>query len=516
MYVPDSLVAVLAALLVASVVVPAAAMAATPESVVATQQSAGTDSLTCGFSRSATADEGTNPNVSITTWVAPGSAYGELENASAIAAATDAERVTPLGDDEPTVATTDTAVHRIELNGSAVGFLDRLAAQERGSPTENFRHLVREEGIEFRYIGPSACPPRLALNETVERGSLRVVADRENETLYVLLDVDEAVYQRPGSSSGADDWDWGHHAISLELERSSGLVAESVTAESHYDAEDSQVTFAAETEGLVRASAKSNQTVRGHTSVAPGTEIRVQLRPVEAPTGRLNATTTANLSKGFDAEFDLSDVGDALYTVQVVGMGRDEDFRRTTLVAVGNASGAAVYAGTPESEGLALDDLSVATTHGGFAVVRNASGGIVGVSEYLDPGSASPRPDLRPPIRSSQTVTVTLYRDANGNRTFDSADEPYRANGSVVSDTTNVTIEGEPPEVPTTGTTTTLEIPETRTATATTSTPATETKTKVFTDTTATTTTPSTVPGFGAVGTVVALLASLAVLRWRR
>jgi len=515
---PDSLTAVLAALLVASAVVPAVSVATTPESAVTTHQSNGSKSLACGFAAGSTASDGdAERNVSITTWVAPGAAYDELRNASAITAATDAGRVTPLDDDEPTVATTDIAVHRIELNGSAVGLLDRLAAQDRGSPTENFRAVVQGEGVQFHYVGPTACPPELALNETIERGALRVVPDRENGTLHIVLDVDRAAYYSLGSDTEIEDdnkWDWGRHAITLKMPKSSGLVTENVSVRTDYDADDPEATFAAETEGLVRASAESNQTVRGHTTVAPGTEIRVQLRPVEASTEKLNATATVNRSRGFDARFDLSGVGDALYTVRVLDMERDEDFRRTTLVAVGNATGAAIYAGTPESEGLALDDLSVATTHGGFAVVRNASGGIVGVSEYLDPGSASPKPDLRPPIRSNQTVTVTLYRDANGNRTFDAADEPYRANGSVVSDTTNVTIEGEPPDVPTTKTTTTLETPETRTPTATTSTPATETN--VFTDTTATATTPSTVPGFGAVGAMVALLGSLAVLRWRR
>jgi hypothetical protein len=218
---------------------------------------------------------------------------------------------------------------------------------------------------------------------------------------------------------------------------------------------------------------------------------------------------TVNRSREFAAQFDLSGVGDSLYTVRVLGMERNEDFRETTLVAVGNATGAAVYAGTPESEGLVLDDLSVATTHGGFAVVRNASGGVVGVSEYLEPGSASPRPDLRPPIRSNQTVTVTLYRDTNENRTFDAADEPYRADGSVVGDTTNVTIEGAPPEVPTTETTTTLATVERRTATET----ATETETAVFTDTT--TTTATGVPGFGLIAAAVALVGTVLVLRRR-
>lgn len=495
------------------------------------------DAVTCSFAGRAGSGDG-DRNVSVTTWVAPASAHDELRNASAVADAVDAGRVTSLDPEDPTVATTDLAVHRIELNGSATDLLDRLTAQDRGSPTANFRALVQGEGVAFRYSGPSACPPRLALNETVERGALWVVPDRANESLWVVADVDELVYYalRSDTEFAPDDrWDWGHHGVSLALRRSSGLVGANVTAESHYEAEDPRATFLARSEGLVRLSAGGNRTVRGRTTVAPGTEIRVQLRPVEAPTDRLNATTTVNRTGGFAAAFDLSGVDDgALYTVRVAGMERDEDFRRTTLVAVGNATGAAVHAGTPESEGLSLDDVSAATTHGGFAVVRNASGGVVGVSEYLDPGAASPKPDLRPPVRTNQTVTVALYRDANGNRTFDPDDEPYRANGSVVRDTANVTIEGEPPEVPTTATpVTTTTLVTTTTVTPTTTdgrttagatsaterpagTEATPNEGATTAKTTTAETTGTTVPGFGpAVGAIAVLLALAAFGRRR-
>ena len=181
---------------------------------------------------------------------------------------------------------------------------------------------------------------RSALNETIERGALRVVPDRENGTLHIVLDVDRAAYYSLGSDTEIEDdnkWDWGRHAITLKMPKSSGLVTENVSVRTDYDADDPEATFAAETEGLVRASAESNQTVRGHTTVAPGTEIRVQLRPVEASAEKLNATTTVNRSRGFAARFDLSGVGDALYTVRVLGTERDEDFRKTTLIAVENA-----------------------------------------------------------------------------------------------------------------------------------------------------------------------------------
>lgn len=514
---PVPLVAVLAVLLVASAVVPAVSVGAPPESVATAQRSDVPNSLACGFGAgSATLNDG-DRNVSVTTLVAPESADGELENASAILAAMDAGRVTALGTDDPTVATSDLVIHRFELNGSATDLLDRLAARDRGSPTENFRALVREDGVEFAYHGPTACPPEMALNATVERGALRVVPDRENGALHVLLDLDEAAYYSRGGDTEIEDdhrWDRGHHSIRLSLRRSSGLVAENVTANAHYDADDPGATFEARTEGLVRLSAASDRTIRGHATVAPGSEIRVQLRPVEASTGQLNATATVNRSRGFAAEFDLSGVDDALYTVRVVGMKRDEDIRRTTLVAVGNATGAAVYAGVPESDGVALDDLSVATTDGGFAVVRNASGGVIGVSEYLDPGGASPKPDLRPPVRTNQTVSVTLYRDSNDDRAFDSADDPYRANGSVVRATTNVTTEDEPPAVSTTATTTESPASTRRNETAVTRTTAVPRISGVAP--TKTTATSAPIPGFGPVVAVVALLGSLAVLGRRR
>ncbi|MFC7082096.1 DUF7282 domain-containing protein [Halorussus caseinilyticus] len=523
--------AALVALLVASAVVPALSVGATPQSVAPTPASVtshpqnGPQSLTCavGVGSGLATAEDPDRNVSVSTWVAPGSADDELTDASAIADATSAGRVTPL-DGDATVAPIDLAVHRIDLNGSAVGLLDRLGAQDRGSPTANFRALVREAGVEFEYSGPTACPPRLALNETVERGALRVVPDRRDGALFLVVDVGRAAYYALGSDTELapdDRWDYGHHAVRLGLRKSSGLVAENVTAEAHYDVGETRAQFAAETEGLVRLSPGANATIRGRATVAPGTEIRVRLRPVEAPTGVLNATATVNRSRGFAARFDLSGVGDdALYAARMVEAERDEDYRRTTLVAVGNATGGTLFVGTPESEGLRIDDVSAATTDGGFVVVRNASGGIVGVSEFFGPGRRFPKPDLRPPIRSDQNASVTLYRDSNGNRTFDPADEPYRANGSVVRGIANVTIEGSPPEVPTTRTTTTLGMPERRTAAAT-ETPEAPTRTAETptsaTETTDGDTTASTtrVPGFDSAAAVLALLASLVALRRR-
>lgn len=499
------------ALLVASLVAPA--IPVTP-----TGAADAPESVACGLGTSVT-DE-SNASISITTWVAPAGAADELRNASAVTAAIDAGTMRPAsGEDGRAVTNGDLVVHRIRLNGSASRLLDRLAAENRGSSTENFRALVREEGVRFRYVGPTACPPRIVLNATIERGALRIVPDRRNETLYLLVDVDDVVFDRPtGDENAADAWDWGRHAVSLSLRTTGGLVTENVTAEADYDVRPREVTFEAPTPGLLRASGGSNLTIRGHTNAVAGTQLRVTLRPVAAATDPLTATAIANGSGNFSVPVNLSAAGEsALYAVTVAGPDRDET--ATPLVAVGNATGAVVRASQSGSDGRSLYGVAVTTTDGGFVVVENASGAVVGRSEYLSPGTALPDVDLHPPMTTDGNLTVTAYRDVDDDRTFDAEDEPYRVNGSVVRDTASVVIEGEPP----TDTTRTTRPPSSEQSTATTdgvrrSTSVTETTRPTAATETIhrhTSTTPKDVslPGFDGVSVIVAVLVSASLVR---
>lgn len=299
------LVAVLVVVLSTTPVVAATGVQGPPGERVATTV---TDGCTGGVD--ATTANGTT-DVSIDALVAPGFAYDRLRNASAVAAAMDEGILVTAP--ENSVAEGDVAVHRIELSGNATGLMDRLAAQQRGSPTANFQALVETDGINFGYIGPSTCPPEMALNETIDRGALRVVPDRRTDTLYVLVDVDEAVYERDGERS-TEKWVLQMHHMKLTLQPSSGLVSREVSARDHYDVERARATFSeAGDDSHLSLDAAPERTVGGRTNVAAGRNLTVDLAFEDGST--MTRTVTVHVHhdewdpyRQYHATFDLSNV----------------------------------------------------------------------------------------------------------------------------------------------------------------------------------------------------------------
>lgn len=480
------------ALLVVSLVVAGAGAGAGTGVAAAASPDAGLSAApadrvraTCPAFAAGSVADGENASLNTTTLTAPATTYDRLRNASAIRRAGERGLLSPasvgnLSHEERVVALGDVAVHRIALNGSAITLLDRLAAQDRGSPTANFRALVTQEGIEFRYAGPTACPPPLALNASSEAGAFRVVPDRERGILYVLLDTDDALYYPPGGADSgepsADRGRWGHHMIGLTLRTSSGLVERNVSTASHYEVEERRVAFRSKHRGLLARAAEPNQPIAGRTTVAPGTTLTIRLEPITAGAPPVNTTATVNRSRAFATTVDLSDAPEgAIYAVSIPGVEpRSTAEPIAPIVAVGNATGAIARVSDQRTTGEVLYDVAVATTDGGFVVARNASGGVVARSDYLKPGIAYPQLVPRPQLRENQTVTVVAYHDANGNRAFDAADEPYRVDGTVVRDAANVTIR-EDPDPPEQTTTTTTTPSTTTTSTTTTTTTATGT-----------------------------------------
>lgn len=137
---------------------------------------------------------------------------------------------------------------------------------------------------------------------------------------------------------------------------------------------------------------------------------------------------------------------------------------------------------------------------GGFVVVYNASGGIVGVSEYLDNGTHEDVTLEVSPEFSRSQVAVAEVRADDGDESFNaSADAPYtNDNGQPIGDTAYVTVE------------------ETETATPTAT--ATATPTATESDETATTAatdepTETSGPGFGIAAALVALVGAALLAR---
>lgn len=476
---------------------------------------------TCAAGLAAPADDAT---ASATTLVAPNGTDDRLENASAIAAARDAGWLTPLADDEPATAG-DVLVHRFSLGGNATALLDRLASANGTGPTEAFRTLVGRPGVRFDYYGPTACPPEMVVNATVERGALRVVPDRADDRLYVVVDLDEAVFDPTGDRGPTTDEDeTGFHEVALELTPESGLVGSTVEASTTYDTVEREASV--ESDGLVRLSPGPDPTVRGTATVAPGTELRVTLRPADAPTGPLSTVATVDRNGSFVARFDLVGVEEAVYDVGVAGVESVGPGR--PLAVVGDVAAAAVDVPVQADGGHHLNVVAT-TTDGGFLFVWNASGGLVGRVSYFGPGTTFDQVELQPPVAENATVTVVAYRDVDGDRRFDRDDRPYRTNGSVVGVTGTTGGEevarGPPPDsetptpeprTPTPGTAVPRSTTPTPTATATPTPRATEPTPRTPTSRAETPpTTDGTIPGPGAAGAAVALLVATLVARRR-
>ncbi|WP_348608072.1 DUF7282 domain-containing protein [Halobaculum rarum] len=137
---------------------------------------------------------------------------------------------------------------------------------------------------------------------------------------------------------------------------------------------------------------------------------------------------------------------------------------------------------------------------GGYVVVYNASGGIVGVSEYLDSGTHEDVTLEVSPALSRSQVVVGEVRADDGDESFNaSADQPYtNENGQPIGEAGYVTVE------------------QTETATPTATATATETATASDGDaTTAATDEPTETsgPGFGVAAAVVALVGAALLAR---
>lgn len=386
--------------------------------------------------------------LSLETFVAPEREYDALRNASAFHAARESGTLTPAdaGVDrthgERVVAYRDVVVHRLSLNGSATGLLDRLAARE-GSPTANFRALAAGDDLSVEYRGATACPPELALNASLDRGAIRAVPDRPNDTLYLAFDTDRLLFHPlDDGEPTTDTFVKGHHGFGLTLRAESGLVSEDATVGADYRVEDAGASFVSRRDGLVEVEAERRQRLRGRTTLAPGSELTVRLHPLDATGDPFAANATVNRSRAFTATFDLSNASGDLFAVGVAGITDPPVVEGgATLVAVGDATGAVVTASDQRSDGTVFYGPALTTTDGGFAVVRDGAGDLVGVSEFHAAGARVAQVDLSPPLTGEQTVTVTLYRDVDGDGAFGDADVPYRVDGDPVRDTATVEVE---------------------------------------------------------------------------
>ncbi len=144
---------------------------------------------------------------------------------------------------------------------------------------------------------------------------------------------------------------------------------------------------------------------------------------------------------------------------------------------------------------------SVSLSEGGFVVIYNSSGIVIGTSDYLEPGDyESLNVSVSPAFTMSEVVIAEVHYD-NGDQSFNATEDvAYESAGTAVSDTAFVSPDGFPR--------TTDTATATPTATATETTTVTEPGT---TDTPTAGTTETETPGFTVVLALLAVVGAVAL-----
>lgn len=408
------------------------------------------------------------------------------------------------------------------------GFADTVLNANGSNTTERFLSAMTEHGdlvVQQTNPGPSQRPLHVRV---LDGTGVRVFSDVTNDTYYVAADLDTVRVTR-GETDEEDDLTHGPYPflVEAELAADSPLTKDRQLAVAMVESRSATVETAPDDRVYVRP--LSNLTVTGTTNVGPGWPVTLVLsgdddpetsvdesfqstkeavveRPEEGGwsyEGRFVATfdrdaiPTGARDVTLDVRLDGSSLLDHPIPVTV------DDRRASVSVSHRNDD--------DQFTGVSLGVNATLST-GGFLVLHeeSADGPVVGHTAYLDSGNHVVTVYTSEPTDSRKLVVVA-HRDANHNEWFDgpdvdeaySEDEPDDAivlsstESPTSTETTAVT-----PRTATTGSPTTASTgpssAEGTTASPTDSTPA-----------------DTTLPGFGAIAAVVALLVVLGVLERR-
>ena len=344
--------------------------------------------------------------------------------------------------------------------------------------------------------------------------NVTVVDDPDNNTYFVAVELDNVNQYESGTVVREDDED-DQITANFTVSKDTGLSDDNEGVEDDYTITDRDASLNT-ANGLVTVQAAADQPVSGTTTIAPGSEIEVRLDSESDANPfiiRPEATVTPNGT--FTAMADMSDYSAGTnFTAQVLDvdgdeLGDEEDGRITS------APTATVSISDQESDGSEVVVDSAQLSQGGFIAIHvgNASGDVIGHSEYLEAGSHEDiTVTLDTPQDGDFTAVAMPHLDTNDNQAYDfsggSTDGPYTSNGSAVVESANVTVTGG--ETPTEGPTPTDEPTQTEG-------PTEEPTTMAGTDepTDEPGTTASEGPGFTAAIALIALIAA-ALLAVRR
>ncbi|WP_336358225.1 DUF7282 domain-containing protein [Haloarcula sp. CGMCC 1.6347] len=351
------------------------------------------------------------------------------------------------------------------------------------------------------------------VNFTNSSDAVTVVDDPDNNTYFVAVDTSDVVFEN--GKTIIDEEDTRLNATFSV--REGPLTDDRNSGSAIYTTSERDATLNLDDDDLVTVSAAAGQEVTGETNVAPGSELEVEMESEnEANPFVLRPETDVAPDGTYTATADFSDYSAGTnFTVRTLDVDGSNDFSDEQDGRIVKADTATVSISEQESDGSEVVVDSAQLSEGGFIAIHagNASGDVVGNSEYLEAGSHEDITiTLDEPMDEDFTAVAMPHQDTNGNEAYDfpGDDDPYTQNGSAVTDSANVTIvEEDQTEAPDTETET--EAPDTETETEEeTDAPATDEPATDESETTA-----AEGPGFTAAIALIALVAA-ALLAVRR
>lgn len=210
------------------------------------------------------------------------------------------------------IAVGDTLVARAD----APSLLGPLEAASGDSTTERFRSLVADDDVRFGLDevgdGESDDEAELDLGASVDAGAVEVETTADG-TVTLLLDESEAVFDG-GETAG------GRFEMDVVLLEEAGLAEENLATDAEFTFTERAASVDTGGGSRLELPATADATVRGTTTVAPGTAVEVVVR--RSGRFRRAQTVTVTENRSFAAAFDLGSVepGTEL-TVQVADLG---------------------------------------------------------------------------------------------------------------------------------------------------------------------------------------------------
>ncbi|WP_459194186.1 DUF7282 domain-containing protein [Halosimplex sp. J119] len=383
---------------------------------------------------------------------APGERFENLSTSEDVAEGLESGVVsTPTAtDDGPAAALGDTMVYRL----NASGLYGLLAAQGGATAEDNYVAVAdasatpRTLSLDIRGTGP--CGPVADVPGSIEDGSVQVIPDSTNETLYVTADLrrversgnSERRFVRPGEATYT--FYGGTH-----------VTGSNVTKQLDYGVTERQVTYDPARQPI-RREAAAGQSIGGETTLAPHSELTLDVEAI-GDDYETQAQATVEADGSFSTTVDLSEApADARLTLSTA-----EVEETKTLLTTGDAAGTALWFQEYESPNAdretVVEGVSAALEEGGFVAAyavppdeQVTHENLIGRSTYLEPGVHRTNVSLDRAVTDSQIVVLAVHRDEDGDGRFDypADDSPYRIDGRSVHTAGRVLLSGDGSEPP--------------------------------------------------------------------